>query len=180
LRRGVDIVRCRGVHDAMAEALLHERRRRSGEARDPFIIVFVEPERMPEAPALVDAAASHAPSAVFWQYTKEPTPRLTAWTPCEVAPAHAEPKPRAQRAASAQSAAHAHAQAGSPITPANLPVMLRLAGDVGDEDDISPAPPSLADTAQVRVHTPAASELTEEELAMLLAPEEENTPRPRS
>lgn len=168
LRRGVDILRCRGVHDAMAEALLHERRRRAGDARDPFIIVFVEPGRVPEASALVDAAATHAPHAVFWQYTKDPSPRLTAWTPA-VAAAEVlapEPKPRPSRYPSAASAV--------------VPPTLRLAGkDDEDEPCETPAASSLSDTAEVHVHAPAASELTEEELTMLLAPEEQAPPRPR-
>lgn len=165
----------------MAEALIHERRRRAGEVRDPFIVVFVEPERMPEAPALVDAAANHAPSTVFWQYTKEPSPRLTAWVPAEVLSAQTEPKPRIPRpvivTAATPPIAQQHTAQPAPASP---PTMLRLAGDIDDDEEDAPdAPPSLADTAEVRVHAPTASELTEEELAMLLAPEEESPPRPR-
>lgn len=181
LRRGVDILRCKGVHDALAQAMLHDRRRRSGEVSEPFIVVFVEPARTTEAPALVEIASTFAPRAVFWQFTREPTPRLTAWpdAAAESTPARAadapSPAPRrtdapALRLAVDDDLPPARARHGAPAPGADgvhhpAPSTSSVA---------STAAPTSANVAPTHfvpspnaAHT--AAELTQAELAILLA-----------
>lgn len=197
LRRGVDILRCKGVHDALAQAMLHDRRRRSGEVSEPFIVVFVEPARTTEAPALVEIASTFAPRAVFWQFTREPTPRLTAWpdaasepTPARAADAPAPPPaPRrtdapALRLAVDDDLPPARARHGAPATgsdgvhhvaPASGSAAAAPApSHAAPRPASSPAAPTSANVAPTHfVPSPTAAhtaaELTQAELAILLA-----------
>jgi hypothetical protein len=187
LRRGVDIVRCKGVHDALAQAMLHDRRRRSGEVSEPFIVVFVEPARTTEAPALVEIASTFAPRAVFWQFTREPTPRLTAWPDAASEPAPsraadaASPAPRrtdapALRLAVDDDLPPARARHGAPAAESDgvHHVVAPVASPTAPRPPSSPAASTSANVTPTHfVPSPTAAhtaaELTQAELAILLA-----------
>lgn len=89
VRRGVELMHLRGVYDAMAQAVMREQTSLQSDRREPFIVVLVEPSRIPMASRLYEALVRHAPQTALWEHRKAPESRLTAYVP----PARSSPSP---------------------------------------------------------------------------------------
>ena len=184
LRKGVDVFLSKGMFDAMAQAVMHEGRRSRGETPEPFIVVFVDTPGSPECERMVQAASRFAPQAVFWEYAREPEPRLTAWVPGRARSGAVEAEWKGGGPASAPGArrgveeelsggrAPGFPSSGySPSVPG-----LRLARTEAEDGEDGPrsqprewAADDLSDSRST-----GGVELTREELAMLLADDGES------
>ncbi len=95
---------------ALAELIVIEKRGEGAGAREPVILLVVEPGEFADLDALVDAAARSAPRAVLWRFARGSTPRLASLTGDRT-------KPPVSKKATAV-AAYAGANASTPPKPA--------------------------------------------------------------
>lgn len=172
-RRQVQTVEVSGPYAAVAELC---GLRREVDGRRGLVLLLVEPASLPMVEAVARVVERYVPSAVLWQYAREPgeqEPSLTVFDvralrravrhdPVEVPASAGRDTARSDR--TGESAGRA--AVGSPewVAASSRPA-LRLTGQVGFQQGAKPA-----DVEDVRPAGPA-SLLSEEELALLLGDE---------
>lgn len=162
-RRGLSVIRSSGPHDAMADLVVHERRRRAQRAPEPLVVILVDAPRQPASAPLYLAALKHAPSTVFWEFCGGPNMRLTAYHP----PAERAPEPELNLTPPPTP------MVARGVSPARPPERQPLRLTHESEIEAIPlrivSPPDENDA-----RPPAGALLTDEELSMLLGegPEE--------
>ncbi len=164
--RGADLLVRSCAYEAMADLVEHERALRSGGPASPLVLIVVEPDGVPGAGALVDAATRYTPHAVCWRYGASDEPRLAAFIdpahagrtddPTETGPTPGPARPTPTSIPGAADTIRPHP------TPSGQP-RLRLTGEGSDV--------SHNEGEREPTEDPERPVLSEEELEMLLSDE---------
>ncbi|MCA9310750.1 MAG: hypothetical protein KDA21_06060 [Phycisphaerales bacterium] len=102
-RKKLALSHCHCPWDAMARVMVRQRDVTQGREQDAMILLIVEPERIPHAWDLAEAALRYAPFVICWIFEAEHTPRLRPYEPVpsaareavatKIVEPDAEPKP---------------------------------------------------------------------------------------
>ena len=77
--RDAEVVIRTNVYDAMADLIEHELALQARRRREAMVLLVVEPDELPNALALVAAAARYTPHAVCWRFSEREEPQLRAF-----------------------------------------------------------------------------------------------------
>lgn len=164
----------------MALAHLCQLTPRNRTQRGQVAVIFVHPERLPDAAAVFEAAARYAPGARCWMYGPASNPRLRAVVEADVEawsgePTIAMPQVVVRPPVAHRAAANAGAPSGYRARPAPQPPLRLTPGERVDAG-FQPADVEESELAGHAEPARPSQLLTPEELAMLLGEDEPERP----
>ena len=80
-RKKLTLSHCHCPWNAMAQVMARQRSLTEGEAREPMILLIVEPSRVAHARELAAAVSRYAPFVVCWIFEADASPRLRQYVP---------------------------------------------------------------------------------------------------